>query len=74
MTNKNFFRVLDKQINGTHYKKLKIQPATFINENKILFAEGCVIKYVCRHQNKNGKEDILKAIHYLEMILERDYS
>jgi|TARA_R100001460_G_scaffold67650_3_gene108080 hypothetical protein len=74
MTNKDFFKSLDKQISGTHYKKLKIQPAKFINENKILFAEGCVIKYVCRHQSKNGKEDILKAIHYLEMILDRDYS
>jgi|TARA_E500000178_G_scaffold273382_1_gene271761 hypothetical protein len=64
----------DKQIGGKHYTKFKIQPADFINKNNLLFCEGNVIKYVCRHQNKNGKEDILKAIHYLEMILERDYS
>jgi hypothetical protein len=69
MSNKVFF----KQIGGSHYKKYKIQPSRFINENKILFAEGNAIKYICRHQDKAGKQDILKAIHYLEMIIERDY-
>ena len=52
----------------------KIQPAHFINENKLLFAEGNAIKYICRHQSKGKEEDVRKAIHYLEMILERDYS
>jgi len=56
-----------------HYKKLKIQPAKFINENKLLFAEGNVIKYICRHSEKGKAEDIRKAIHYCEMILGRDY-
>jgi hypothetical protein len=70
MSNKVFF----KQIGGAHYKKYKIQPSRFINDNKILFAEGNAIKYICRHQDKGGKQDILKAIHYLEMILERDYN
>ena len=69
MTNKAFF----KQIGGQHYKKYKIQPSLFINQNKILFAEGNAIKYICRHSLKGKKEDILKAIHYLEMIIERDY-
>ena len=62
-----------KQIGGSHYKDMVIQPSTFINENRLLFAEGNAIKYICRHSAKNGKEDILKAIHYCEMILERDY-
>ena len=44
----------------------------FISENKLLFAEGNVVKLVCRHQNKNKKEDIQKAIHYLNIILERE--
>jgi len=74
MTNPIFFmNIFKKQVGGTHYKDMAIQPATFINKNKLLFAEGNAIKYICRHKNKNGKEDILKAIHYLEMILERDY-
>lgn len=74
MTNPKFFMdVLDKQIGGSHYQNFDIQPAEFINKNKLLFAEGNAIKYICRHTYKGGKEDILKAIHYLEMILKRDY-
>jgi hypothetical protein len=52
---------------------MEIQPAEFINKNKLLFAEGNAIKYICRHSHKGGVEDIDKAIHYLEMIKERDY-
>ena len=63
----------DKQIGGTHYRKMKIQPSAFINQNKLLFAEGNAIKYICRHTHKGGKEDLKKAIHYIEMIIERDY-
>jgi hypothetical protein len=65
---------LGKQVGGKHYKNMKIQPAEFINENKLLFAEGNAIKYICRHSTKGKEEDVKKAIHYLEMILERDYS
>ena len=65
---------LEKQVGGKHYKDMKIQPAEFINENKLLFAEGNAIKYICRHSIKGKEEDVKKAIHYLEMILERDYS
>ena len=61
------------QVDGTHYKGMKIQPAQFINENNLLFAEGNAIKYICRHKLKGKRKDIEKAIHYLEMILERDY-
>ena len=70
MSNNVFF----KQVGGSHYKKYKIQPSRFINENKILFAEGNAIKYICRHQDKGGKQDLLKAIHYIQMIIERDYN
>jgi hypothetical protein len=66
--------VYDKQIGGSHYKKMKIQPSKFVIENELLFPEGSVIKYICRHRFKNGKEDLLKAIHFIEMIIERDYS
>jgi hypothetical protein len=69
MTNKSFF----KQVGGSHYKKYKIQPSKFINENKLPFAEGNAIKYIVRHNDKGGKQDLLKAIHYIEMIIERDY-
>tara|TARA_R100001594_G_scaffold149348_1_gene206892 strand:- start:660 stop:875 length:216 start_codon:yes stop_codon:yes gene_type:complete len=62
-----------KQIGGSHYKNFRIQPSKFINDNNLLFAEGNAIKYICRHSYKNGKEDLKKAIHYIEMIIERDY-
>ena len=79
MTNKDMFKAstyssLGEQVGGKHYRNMKIQPAEFINENKLLFAEGNAIKYICRHSVKGKEEDIKKAIHYLEMILERDYS
>ena len=78
MTNKDIFKgmtyeSLEKQVGGNHYQNMKIQPAEFINENKLLFAEGNAIKYICRHSAKGKRQDIEKAIHYLEMILERDY-
>ena len=63
----------DKQIGGSHYKKMKIQPSRFVIENELLFPEGNVIKYICRHGYKNGKEDLEKAVHFIEMIIERDY-
>ena len=65
---------LKKQIGGRHYQDFVIQPAEFINKNKLLFAEGNAIKYICRHSQKGGIQDIDKAIHYLEMVKERDYS
>ena len=78
MTHKNMFKSttydsLEEQVGGKHYRNMKIQPAEFINENKLLFAEGNAIKYICRHSVKGKAQDIKKAIHYLEMILERDY-
>ena len=63
-----------KQVGGNHYKNFKIQPVEFITSNNLTFLEGNVIKYVCRHHSKGKAEDIKKAIHYLEMILERDYN
>ena len=63
-----------KQIGGSHYKSMVMQPSEFINKNRLPFAEGSARKYICRHSAKGKEEDIKKAIHYLEMILERDYS
>ena len=62
-----------KQIGGSHYKNMKIQPSKFINDNKLLFAEGNAIKYICRHKQKGERQDLEKAKHYIDMIIERDY-
>jgi len=63
----------EKQVGGDHYKNLPIQPIEFILKNSLTYAEGNVVKYVTRHRFKNGDEDIRKAIHYLEIILENVY-
>ena len=65
--------VWKKQVGGDHYRKYKLQPSQFVTENKLLYPEGCVIKYVIRHQDKGGKQDLEKAKHMIDMIIERDY-
>lgn len=67
------YKATDRQEGGTHYQ-LAIQPIDFIHKNNLGYIEGNVVKYVSRHRNKNGKQDLLKAIHYLEMLIERDYT
>lgn len=61
---------LDVQVNGTHYKNMAIQPAEFITMNGIGFLEGCVIKRMCRWQNKDGVADLKKAIHEIQLLME----
>ena len=63
----------DKQIGGSHYQNFKIQPSKFVIENELLYPEGCVIKYILRHRLKGKKQDLLKAIHYCQMAIDRDY-
>jgi len=58
------------QEGGDHYKKMRIQPVEYIHANNIGYFEGCVIKYVSRWRRKNGKEDLRKAIHFIELLLE----
>lgn len=61
------------QQGGDHYRTLKIQPIEYIHANNLGFMEGNVVKYVTRHQAKNGAADIRKIIHYCELILELQY-
>lgn len=56
----------------THYDHT-IQPIDFINANKLPYSEGNVVKYITRHERKNGAEDIVKAIHYCTFILRDRY-
>lgn len=55
----------------SHYTQFKIQPAVFIAANNLGYFEGNIIKYVCRYNLKNGIEDLKKASHYLEMLIEK---
>ena len=66
-------KVYNKQIGGHHYMNMALQPSEFINKNKLQFAEGNAIKYICRHAHKGEVQDLEKAKHYIDMIIERDY-
>lgn len=61
------------QIGGDHYM-LPIQPAEFIHKNGLGFLEGNIIKYVVRHKRKNGLEDLKKARHYIDLLMEMEYN
>lgn len=61
---------LKKQEGGDHYKKLAIQPVQYIHANGIGYFEGNVIKYVSRWREKNGVQDLEKAKHYIELLIE----
>ncbi len=63
----------NKQEGGSHYKNLKIQPMQYALENKLDYAQANVVKYVTRHADKNGKEDLLKAIHNIELMIDFYY-
>lgn len=66
--------VWDRQVGGNHYKDFAIQPTEYITKNGFNFIEGNVIKYISRYRKKGGLQDLLKAQHYLEILiqLERD--
>lgn len=61
----------DVQVGGSHYKDMAIQPIEFIEANKMSYLEGNVVKYVSRYKRKNGVDDLRKAKHYLDLIIER---
>nr|DAK36283.1 MAG TPA: nucelotide kinase [Caudoviricetes sp.] len=61
---------LETQIGGDHYKELSIQPIEYILANKLGFCEGNVVKYITRYKSKNGLEDLKKAKHYIDMLIE----
>lgn len=61
---------LDVQIGGSHYKNLQMQPITFITKAGCDFIQGCIIKYITRYKDKNGKQDIEKCIHYAQLAIE----
>lgn len=61
---------LDRQEGGDHYKDMPIQPAQYIHANALGYFEGNVVKYVSRWRKKNGVEDLKKARHYIDLLLD----
>lgn len=60
----------ETQVAGDHYKDKAIQPWDYIVGNRLGYLEGCIVKYVSRYQEKGGLEDLHKAKHYLEKLIE----
>jgi len=65
---------LDTQVAGGHYKNMVIQPVVFCQVNKLTFCESSVIKYVCRHRNKNKLQDLEKAKHFIDLLIDIEYA
>ena len=61
---------LDTQVGGNHYKNLKIQPIEYIYANDIPYLEGNCIKYLTRWRSKGGIQDLMKAKHYIDLLIE----
>lgn len=63
---------LDVQVGGSHYKDMKIQPIEYIVANGLGFLDGNVIKYVTRFRAKGGIQDLEKARHYIDLLIETE--
>ena len=64
---------LDTQEGGSHYKDLAIQPIEYSMKNKLDPCQHTIIKYVSRFRNKNGLEDLKKAKHCIDLLIEFEY-
>lgn len=59
-----------KQVSGSHYSDKEIQPWDYIYANNLCYFTGNCVKYVSRWRDKGGIDDLKKAIHYLEKLIE----
>jgi hypothetical protein len=64
---------LDEQVGGRHYKDFAIQPIDYCMRNGLDHCQSNVVKYVSRFRDKGGKEDLLKARHYIDLLIEFEY-
>jgi|TARA_R110001606_G_C14934194_1_gene598363 hypothetical protein len=73
MIDKTGIHALDVQVAGAHYKDLPIQPVEYCQRNQLNYCEANVVKYVTRHKAKAGKQDLEKARHYIDLLIEMEY-
>jgi hypothetical protein len=69
----DFNKPLSQQIGGEHYRQGDIQPIEYIHANDMDFFSGNVVKYITRWKYKSGLEDLKKAKHYIELLMEQEY-
>ena len=67
------FNPLDTQIGGNHYKSYKIQPIEYMHANKLDYFQGAIVKYITRFRDKNGKEDLEKIKHIVDILIRLEY-
>lgn len=65
----------DKQVGGTHYKNMPVQPWAVMEEllthaEFVGFLKGNIIKYGMRQGHKEGTDDAAKALHYMQKLNE----
>jgi hypothetical protein len=61
-----------RQVGGNHYSRYNIQPIDFIIDNNLDWCEANVVKYITRWRDKNGLEDLRKAMHYIQLLIDRE--
>lgn len=64
---------MEKQVGGDHYKKYSIQPMEYAFRNHLDPLQFSVVKYITRFRDKKGKEDLEKAKHCIDMLIELEY-
>ena len=64
---------LDDQVAGSHYRQMAIQPCEYTTKNGIGHLAGDAIAYISRYRAKNGREDLEKAIHSLQLLIDLEY-
>ena len=64
---------LNKQVGADHYKKYKIQPTEYNFHNRLNNLQSAVVDYITRYKDKNGEQDLDKAIHCIELLKEFEY-
>jgi hypothetical protein len=64
---------INEQVGGDHYKHMPIQPMEYSMKNNLNACQHTAIKYITRYRAKGGKQDLLKAIHCIEMLIEMEY-
>ena len=65
--------MLNNQVGGSHYQNYKVQPITWALDNHINAAEFSILRYLLRYKNKNGLEDLNKAIHYTQILMQQTF-
>ena len=73
ITDADYKTPLTAQVGGSHYKDMAIQPCEYTTKNGIGHLAGDAIAYISRYRSKNGREDLEKAIHSIQLLIELEY-